>query len=39
MGRAPGFEALARDAIDLPLGNRDFLFMGAAIIGATFNPG
>jgi Mn2+/Fe2+ NRAMP family transporter len=34
----PGLEALARDAIDLPLGNRDFLFMGAAIIGATFNP-
>jgi Mn2+/Fe2+ NRAMP family transporter len=28
----------ARDAIDLPIRNRDFLFMVAAIIGATFNP-
>jgi Mn2+/Fe2+ NRAMP family transporter len=34
----PGLKALARDAIDLPLRNRDFLFMAAAIIGATFNP-
>ena len=34
----PSLTALARDAIDLPLGNRDFLFMVAAIIGATFNP-
>ena len=34
----PGLKALARDAIDLPLRDRDFLFMGAAIIGATFNP-
>ena len=34
----PGLAALARDAIDLPIGNRDFLFMVAAIIGATFNP-
>jgi Mn2+/Fe2+ NRAMP family transporter len=34
----PGLKALARDAIDLPVRNRDFLFMVAAIIGATFNP-
>ena len=34
----PGLKALARDAIDLPIRNRDFLFMGAAIIGTTFNP-
>jgi Mn2+/Fe2+ NRAMP family transporter len=34
----PGLKVLARDAIDLPIGNREFLFMGAAIIGATFNP-
>jgi Mn2+/Fe2+ NRAMP family transporter len=34
----PGLKALARDAIDLPLRNRDFLFMVAAVIGATFNP-
>jgi Mn2+/Fe2+ NRAMP family transporter len=34
----PGLKALARDAIDLPVRNPDFLFMVAAIIGATFNP-
>ena len=34
----PSLTALARDAIDLPVRNRDFLFMVAAIIGATFNP-
>ena len=34
----PSLAALARDAIDLPVRNRDFLFMVAAIIGATFNP-
>ena len=34
----PGLAALARDATDLPIGNRDFLFMVAAVIGATFNP-
>jgi Mn2+/Fe2+ NRAMP family transporter len=34
----PGLAALARDAIDLPVRNRDFLLMVAAIIGATFNP-
>ena len=34
----PGLSALARDLSDLPLGNRDFLFLVAAIIGATFNP-
>jgi Mn2+/Fe2+ NRAMP family transporter len=34
----PGLKALAQDAIDLPVRDRDFLFMVAAIIGATFNP-
>jgi Mn2+/Fe2+ NRAMP family transporter len=34
----PSLAALARDVIDLPLRNRDFLFMVAAVIGATFNP-
>ena len=29
---------MARDAVSLPLGDRQFLFMVAAIIGATFNP-
>src|SRR5277367_6475577 len=34
----PGLTALARDAIDLPIRNRDFLLLVAAVIGATFNP-
>jgi Mn2+/Fe2+ NRAMP family transporter len=34
----PSLAAMARDAIDLPLGNRDFMFLLAAVIGATFNP-
>ena len=34
----PGLTAMARDMSELPFGNRDFLFLVAAIIGATFNP-
>jgi Mn2+/Fe2+ NRAMP family transporter len=34
----PGLATLARDAVDWPIGNSDFLFLVAAIIGATFNP-
>ncbi len=34
----PNLAAMARDALDLPLGNRDFMFLVAAVIGATFNP-
>ncbi len=34
----PNLAAMASDALDLPLGNRDFLFLVAAVIGATFNP-
>jgi Mn2+/Fe2+ NRAMP family transporter len=34
----PSLAAMARDALDLPLGNRDFMFLVAAVIGATFNP-
>jgi Mn2+/Fe2+ NRAMP family transporter len=34
----PNLATLLRDAVDLPLGNRKFAFLTAAIIGATFNP-
>jgi len=34
----PKLAALAKDAGDLPIGNREFLYMTAAIIGAVFNP-
>jgi len=34
----PSLAAMARDALDLPLGNREFMFLVAAVIGATFNP-
>lgn len=34
----PELATLARHAIDLPLGDRQFQFLAAAIIGATFNP-
>jgi Mn2+/Fe2+ NRAMP family transporter len=29
---------LARDALDLPVGNVEFMYLVAAVIGATFNP-
>jgi len=34
----PSFEILAKDAVDLPLGNHEFMYMVAAVIGAVFNP-
>ena len=34
----PSLSAISRDVVDLPIGNRDFLYMTAAIIGAVFNP-
>ena len=34
----PSLSAFVSDVLDLPLGDRDFLFMMAAIIGAVFNP-
>ena len=34
----PSPASLLRDIGDLPLGNRDFLYLTAAIIGAVFNP-
>lgn len=34
----PNLETLARDAVDLPLNNREFLYLVAALIGAVFNP-
>jgi Mn2+/Fe2+ NRAMP family transporter len=34
----PSFAVLVREATDIPFGNRDFLYLTAAIIGAVFNP-
>lgn len=34
----PSAEALVRDVSDLPLGNFEFLYLAAAVIGAVFNP-
>ena len=34
----PSLAAMAADAVRLPFGDRQFLYMVAAIIGATFNP-
>jgi Mn2+/Fe2+ NRAMP family transporter len=34
----PKLGILVRDAVDLPIGNREFLYLVSAIIGATFNP-
>ena len=34
----PGAATLAQQAVDWPLHDREFLFLAAAIIGATFNP-
>jgi Mn2+/Fe2+ NRAMP family transporter len=34
----PSVAALAKDVVDVPIGNREFLYMTAAIIGAVFNP-
>ena len=34
----PSLAAIAKDAVDLPLGDRNFLYMTAAIVGAVFNP-
>ncbi len=34
----PSVETFAKDAVDQPLGNHQFLYLVAAVIGATFNP-
>ena len=34
----PDFATVARDVVDIPIGNNDFWFLGAALIGAVFNP-
>ncbi|HEY1942277.1 MAG TPA: divalent metal cation transporter [Roseiarcus sp.] len=34
----PSPAVVLHDALDLPLGDRQFLFLAAAVIGATFNP-
>jgi len=34
----PSLRTLAREAVNLPLGDAGFMFLVAAIIGATFNP-
>ena len=34
----PNLETLAKQAIDLPFDNREFMYLAAAVIGAVFNP-
>ncbi len=34
----PSLQTLAKDAVDLPLHNPEFMYLAAAIIGAVFNP-
>ena len=34
----PNFETFAKDVVDLPFGNHQFMYMVAAIIGSVFNP-
>ena len=34
----PSLSVMAKHAADLPLGNPEFVYLAAAIIGATFNP-
>jgi Mn2+/Fe2+ NRAMP family transporter len=34
----PDFATVAHDVVDIPFGNTDFWFLGAALIGAVFNP-
>ncbi len=34
----PGLSAMAKEAIDIPFANTEFLYLVAAIIGAVFNP-
>jgi Mn2+/Fe2+ NRAMP family transporter len=34
----PSLKSVARDAVHLPIGNPHFMYLAAAIIGATFNP-
>jgi NRAMP (natural resistance-associated macrophage protein)-like metal ion transporter len=34
----PNPQTLAKQAIDLPLGNAEFAYLAAAVIGAVFNP-
>jgi Mn2+/Fe2+ NRAMP family transporter len=34
----PSLKALARDAVHPPVDNRAFMYLAAAIVGATFNP-
>jgi Mn2+/Fe2+ NRAMP family transporter len=34
----PNLASLAKDLTDQPIGNREFMYLAAAIIGATFNP-
>ncbi|MGA2795725.1 MAG: divalent metal cation transporter [Roseiarcus sp.] len=34
----PNLATLSKDVVDLPLGNREFTYLAAAVIGATFNP-
>jgi Mn2+/Fe2+ NRAMP family transporter len=34
----PDFTAMAQDSLSFPLGDREFMYLAAAVIGAVFNP-
>lgn len=34
----PNLETLVKDVLDLPLGNREFMYLASAVIGMVFNP-
>jgi Mn2+/Fe2+ NRAMP family transporter len=34
----PSLGTLAKDVVDLPIGNREFMYLVAAVIGAVFSP-
>jgi Mn2+/Fe2+ NRAMP family transporter len=34
----PNLGIMAKDAVDLPIGNPEFMYLAAAVIGAVFNP-
>lgn len=34
----PDLRTVARDAVDLPFADRDFMYLAAAVVGAVFNP-
>ena len=34
----PNFSTMLKELVDLPVGNKEFMYLAAAIIGAVFNP-